>query len=307
MGSDRFYPEEGPVRRVAVDGFWIDRTPVTNRQFDQFVRSTGYVTDAEIPPDPNDYPGMPAELAEAGSLVFSPPDAPANLDEPLSWWIFLAGACWRRPSGKGSSILRVKDHPAVHVSYRDAQAYAQWAGKELPTEDEWEFAARGGLDGADYTWGNEPTPGGRSMCNFWQGQFPTENLKLDGFSGTSPVRHFPANGFGLFDMAGNVWEWTSDDIASPQASGCCNANQPAAVNPPDRDDTLSRSGRAAFKVLKGGSHLCADNYCHRYRPAARIPQTVESAASHIGFRCVIRTVGSRGLRGGADFAMPTHD
>ena len=159
MGSDRFYPEEGPVRRMTVGGFWIDKTPVTNRQFGQFVRSTRYVTDAEIPPDPKDYPGMSADMAEAGSLVFSPPSGPINLDEPLGWWTFLPGAHWRRPSGKGSSILRIQDHPVVHVSYRDARAYARWAGKVLPTEAEWEFAARGGLDGADYVWGKRAGPG----------------------------------------------------------------------------------------------------------------------------------------------------
>jgi formylglycine-generating enzyme required for sulfatase activity len=272
MGSDRFYPEEAPVRRVEVAAFWIDPTPVTNRQFGAFVRATGHVTDAEIPPDPRDYPGLAAEGAKAGSLVFRPPAGKADLDRPLTWWAYVAGASWRRPYGPGSSILKLQDHPVVHVSHRDATAYAAWAGKGLPTEAEWELAARGGLDGADYAWGGEATPAGRMMCNFWQGEFPVQNLRLDGFDRTSPVRSYPANGYGLYDMMGNVWEWTDDDYDKPQA-GCCGA--PA-------------SDRFPRKVLKGGSHLCADNYCHRYRPAARIPQTIESATSHIGFRCVVR-------------------
>jgi formylglycine-generating enzyme required for sulfatase activity len=284
MGSDSFYPEEAPVRRVRVDSFWIDETPVTNRQFAAFVRATGHVTDAEVAPDPRDYPGMAPEMAKAGSLVFDPPKGPVCLERPLDWWAFRFGANWRRPYGKGSSTLSLQDHPVVHVSYRDAEAYAAWAGKSLPTEAEWELAARGGLDGADYAWGDQPAPQGRMMCNFWQGEFPTQNLRLDGFERTSPVRRFPANGYGLYDMIGNVWEWTSDWYALPQKDCCIPPNPrggPMEASP-DPEAHIPR------KVLKGGSHLCADNYCHRYRPAARIPQTIESATSHIGFRCVVR-------------------
>jgi sulfatase modifying factor 1 len=279
MGSDRFYPEEKPVRRTSVASFWIDPTPVTNRQFAAFVRATGHVTDAEIAPDPRDYPGMAAEMARPGSLVFQPPAGPVSLDAPLSWWSFMFGASWRRPYGERSSILKLQDHPVVHVSYRDAMAYAAWAGKDLPTEAEWELAARGGLEGADYAWGDDPAPGGRMLANYWQGAFPQQNLRLDGFERTSPVRAFPPNGYGLYDLIGNVWEWTRDDYDQPPAaSGCCapESGQPDVAESPPR------------KVLKGGSHLCADNYCHRYRPAARIPQTVETSTSHIGFRCVVR-------------------
>lgn len=284
MGSDRFYPEEAPVRKVRVDGFWIDETPVTNRQFGAFVRATGYVTDAEKAPDPRDYPGMPPHMAKAGSLVFQPPKAPVPLDQPLGWWTFMFGANWRRPYGKGSSTLNLQDHPVVHVSYRDAEAYAAWAGKALPTEAEWEFAARGGLEGADYAWGDALDPDGRIMCNYWQGEFPLQNLRLDGFERTSPVRRFPANGHGLYDMIANVWEWTSDWYGAP-AGGCCIPDNPRGAS---MEDSLDPQAGIPRKVLKGGSHLCADNYCRRYRPAARIPQTVESATSHIGFRCVTR-------------------
>jgi sulfatase modifying factor 1 len=284
MGSDRFYPEEAPVRRVRVDSFWIDPAPVTNRQFAAFVRATGYVTDAEIVPDPSLYPGMRPEMAKAGSLVFQPPRGPVSLDEPLSWWGFVFGASWRRPYGKGSSTLNLQDHPVVHVSYRDAEAFAAWAGKSLPTEAEWELAARGGLDGADYVWGDEAAPGGKMMCNFWQGEFPRRNLRLDGFERTSPVKRFPPNGYGLYDMAGNVWEWTSDWYGPPQ-SACCIPENPRGGA---MEDSVEAPGLIPRKVLKGGSHLCADNYCRRYRPAARIPQTIESATNHIGFRCVVR-------------------
>jgi formylglycine-generating enzyme required for sulfatase activity len=290
MGSTGHYPEEAPVRLVRVDDFWIDQTPITNRQFAVFVRETGYVTEAEVAPDPRDYPGMPASMAKAGSLVFQPPKGPVSLDAPLSWWAFTFGAHWRKPYGKGSSTLTLQDHPVVHVSYRDAEAYAAWAGKVLPTEAEWELAARGGLEGADFAWGDELAPGGRMMCNYWQGSFPGENLRLDGFERTSPVRRFPPNGHGVHDMIGNVWEWTSDWWSLPIAKGdgCCPAGNPrggareASLDPAQPQTPIPR------KVLKGGSHLCAENYCQRYRPAARIPQTVESATSHIGFRCVVR-------------------
>ena len=210
MGSDRHYSEEAPSHRVEVDGFWMDATPVTNAQFRAFVRATGHVTFAEIPPDPKDYPGALPHMLRAGSLVFDPPPYPVDLRGWSQWWTFRFGATWRKPYGPGSSIKGLDDHPVVHVAYRDAEAYAAWAGKSLPTEAEWEFAARGGLDDAEFAWGEELTPGGRHMANTWQGNFPHENTEADGYARTSPVRAFPPNGYGLHDMIGNVWEWTSD-------------------------------------------------------------------------------------------------
>jgi formylglycine-generating enzyme required for sulfatase activity len=292
MGSERFYPDEAPARRVRVDSFWIDATPVTNRQFAAFVKATGHVTDAEIAPDPRDYPGMAPEMARAGSLVFQPPPGPVRLDQPLSWWTFMFGANWKKPYGERSSILRLQDHPVVHVSYRDAAAYAHWAGKSLPTEAEWELAARGGLDGADYAWGEELAPGGRMMANYWQGAFPRQNLKLDGYERTSPVRAFPPNGYGVWDMIANVWEWTCDWYGvAPDKAGCCVPHNPRGGDEAHSYDPAQPETPIPRKVLKGGSHLCADNYCRRYRPAARIPQTIETSTSHIGFRCVVRDGG----------------
>ena len=210
MGSDRHYPEEAPVHRVTSDGFWIDRAPVTNREFRKFVNATRYVTFAEIAPEAKDYPGALPHMLKAGSLVFTPPQEPVDLGDWSQWWTFKFGADWRRPYGPRSSISGLDDHPVVHVAYRDAEAYAHWAGKELPTEAEWEFAARGGLDGAEFAWGDEFTPGGKQMANTWQGAFPHQNLKLDGYERTSPVTAFPPNGYGIYDMIGNVWEWTTD-------------------------------------------------------------------------------------------------
>ena len=210
MGSDKHYPEEAPAHRVTVGGFWIDRTPVTNRQFKEFVRATGHVTFAEIPPDPKNYPGALPHMLHAGSLVFTPPGRPVDLKNWGEWWRFLKGANWRHPYGPKSNINALDNHPVVHVAYADALAYATWAGKELPSEAEWEFAARGGLDGAEFAWGDELTPGGKHMANTWQGNFPHENLCSDGFDRTSPVTAFRPNGYGVHDMIGNVWEWTTD-------------------------------------------------------------------------------------------------
>ncbi len=210
MGSDRHYPEEAPVHSVAVDGFFIDETPVTNRQFRAFVEATGHVTFAEIPPDPKDYPGALPHMLRAGSLMFNPPAGPVDLRDWSQWWTFKFGANWKKPYGEGSSIKGLDDHPVVHVAFCDAEAYAHWAGKALPTEAEFEFAARGGLDGAEFAWGDELTPGGKHMANTWQGDFPRENTKADGFARTSPVKTYPPNGYGLYDMIGNVWEWTTD-------------------------------------------------------------------------------------------------
>ena len=292
MGSDRFYPEEMPVRQVRVDPFWIDETPVTNREFRVFVEATGYRTLAEIAPDPRDYPGMTADMARAGSLVFEKTAGPVDLEDFSQWWRFRFGADWRHPTGPDSSLDGLDDHPVVHVAYDDALAYAQWAGKTLPSEAQWEFAARGGHDGLDYAWGDELAPGGRMLANYWQGIFPFSNTRLDGWERTSPVRSFPHNDFGLYDMIGNVWEWTRDWYALPEAarkkkpSACCTIENPRGGRKGASFDPHAPGVKVGRKVLKGGSHLCALNFCRRYRPAARHPQSIDSATSHIGFRCV---------------------
>ncbi|HEU5294369.1 MAG TPA: formylglycine-generating enzyme family protein [Burkholderiaceae bacterium] len=291
MGSDKHYPEEAPAHAVHVSGFWIDRTPVTNRQFRRFVEATGYVTFAEIAPDPKDYPGALPHMLQPGSLVFTPPGRPVDLRNFAEWWQFKFGANWRRPQGPRSSIAGLDDHPVVHVAYRDALAYAQWAAKELPTEAEWEFAARGGLDGAEYAWGDEFTPGGKHQANTWQGAFPNENLESDGFARTSPVHAFPRNGYGLYDMIGNTWEWTTDWYSTQHESAdpahpCCAPSNPRGGPEDGSFDPCQPNIKIPRKVLKGGSHLCAPNYCRRYRPAARHAQPVDTSTSHVGFRCV---------------------
>ncbi len=293
MGSEKFYPEEAPVRTVKVDSFRIDETPVTNRQFARFVEATGYRTVAEIPPDPKDYPGMDPALARPGALVFHRTATPVNLADWSQWWEFKFGADWRHPTGPGSSIEGLEDHPVVQVCHQDAQAYAEWAGKRLPTEAEWEFAARGGhQDGREYAWGNELAPGGQMLANYWQGMFPFSNTLEDGWERTSPVRTYPANDYGLYDMIGNVWEWTSDWYAMPKAaqkkkpSACCTIDNPRGGRRVESFDPCTPQVKIGRKVLKGGSHLCAESYCRRYRPAARHPQSIDTATSHIGFRCV---------------------
>jgi formylglycine-generating enzyme len=293
MGSPDFYPEERPVRRVSVGSFSIDRCPVTNEEFSRFVDQTGYVTVAERPIDPNDYPGAIPELCVPGSLVFKPTAGPVDLRDWSQWWEWTLGASWRRPYGKESSLDGLEQHPVVHVAFDDAVAYGKWAGKELPTEAEWEYASRGGLEGAAFTWGDEITPGGRCMANTWQGEFPWQNLNLDGYERTSPVGSFPANGYGLFDMAGNVWEWTTDWFtATPHAEPikpCCGGApraRPGTIG--ESYDPNQPNIRIPRKVLKGGSHLCAPNYCLRFRPAARSPQMVDTSMSHLGFRCILR-------------------
>lgn len=287
MGSDRYYPEEAPVHHVTVDGFWMDRHPVTNRQFAAFVAATGYLTLAERSADPTLYPAAPPEMLAPASSVFIKPDAPVPLFNAYQWWHYVEGACWRRPQGREVDLPA--DHPVVHIAFEDAEAYCRWAGKDLPSEAEWELAARGGLDGADFVWGSELTLDGVHMANTWQGTFPHENLAEDGFEGTSPVGAYPANGFGLFDMAGNVWEWTSDWYGAhglPQKA-CC-----APLNPRGGEMSSSVDPNAPApvprKVTKGGSHLCAPNYCQRYRPAARIAQPIDTSTSHLGFRCIVR-------------------
>ena len=219
MGSDKHYPEERPLRRVSVDGFWMDRTPVTNVLFQTFIAETGHVTFAEIPPNPADYPGAIKELLAPGGLVFIKPAQPVDLRDIRNWWHFVLGADWRHPRGRGSNLAGLDEHPVVQIAYSDAEAYAKWAGKSVPTEAEWEFAARGGLDGAEYTWGDQLTIDGKHMANFWQGEFPWQNLAEDGFEATSPVGSFPPNGYGLVDVIGNVWRMDDGLVHSPVVLG----------------------------------------------------------------------------------------
>ncbi len=262
VGSDRFYPEESPPRQVSIDSFEIDLAPVTNAEFQQFVDATGYQTVSERPPDPTLYPDLPPEEQIPESVVFIPPPPTVDRSQPLSWWALIAGADWRHPQGPDTSLDGLMQHPVVHVAFEDALAYADWAGKRLPSADEWEIAARGGLVDQDYAWGSEKTPEGRWLANVWQGPFPWVNQETDGWFWTSPVGSFPANGYGLVDVCGNVWEWTSTPYAVPD-------------------------GEQERRVIKGGSFLCADNYCHRFRPSALMGQTLDTATCHMGFRCAV--------------------
>jgi formylglycine-generating enzyme len=298
MGSEEFYPEERPVHRASVDGFWMDESPVTVAQFRRFVKATGHVTTAERAPTREEFPEAPTDMLVPGSLVFVPPAHRVALDDFRAWWAWTPGADWRHPDGPDSTLHGREMHPVTHVSYADAVAYAQWAGKSLPSEPEWEFAARGGLDGARFAWGDEFAPRGRMMANTWQGDFPLENQLLDGYERTSPVGTFPPNGYGLLDITGNVWEWTgSDDTADHRGAveapaesrpTCCGPQRPAAISGTGESAPESEEQR---KVVKGGSHLCAPNYCLRYRPAARQGQTLDTSTSHMGFRCILRTSG----------------
>jgi sulfatase modifying factor 1 len=296
MGSDDFYPEERPVHRVMVDGFWMDPYPVTNREFRHFVDSTGYKTVAERVPDPAHYPGVDPAVLMSGSLVFQAPRKRVSLRDYRAWWRYVPSACWKNPEGLESDLAEREEHPVVHIAYEDAEAYALWAGKSLATEAEWEFAARGGLDGAPYVWGHEICPQGQLMANTWQGEFPWHNLKLDGHKGTSPVQAFPPNGYGLHDMAGNVWEWTSDFYTDRHPDevkkACCVPRNPRVMSAATSHEAHPASDLIPRKVLKGGSHLCAPNYCLRYRPAARQGQTLDTSACHIGFRCIVRGGGA---------------
>jgi formylglycine-generating enzyme required for sulfatase activity len=292
MGSSAFYPEEAPVHPVTVDAFWIDEHPVTNAQFRRFVKATGHVTSAEQPIDQAEFPEADPASLVPGSVVFRQPDHPVPLDNPYRWWAYVPGACWKHPEGPGTTLHGRDRHPVVHLTIADAEAYAAWAEKELPTEAEWEYAARGGLDGATFPWGDDFTPRGRFMANTWQGAFPVENLVLDGHEGTSPVKSYPPNGYGLYDVAGNVWEWTADWFTprhpDPAPSPCCAPRNPRVSDPASSYAIGQPGDHIPRRVIKGGSHLCAPNYCLRYRPAARQSEPIDTATSHLGFRCIIR-------------------
>jgi sulfatase modifying factor 1 len=276
VGSDAHYTEEAPAREVAVDGFWIQPRQVTNAEFTEFVDATGYITVAERSPDPADYPGAPPENLQPGSMVFQRTAGAVDLRHLGQWWTWTPGAAWNHPRGPRSSLRGRETHPVVHVAFDDAKAYAEWAGLDLPTEAQWEVAARGGLAAKTYTWGDEPEPRGTRLANYWHGEFPY--LPDTGYGTTRPVGSFPANDYGLHDMAGNVWEWTTDWWGdTPAVESCCAA---------DSYDPAQPQFQIGRKVIKGGSFLCADSYCLRYRPAARRPQMVDTGMSHIGFRCV---------------------
>ena len=285
------YPDEGPIHTVTVSGFWMDKYQVTNKQFQQFVEETGYVTFAEKPPRAEDYPNADPALLVPGSAVFIKPDRPVD-PRSFCWWDYVPGADWRHPEGPDSSIKGRGTHPVVHVVYEDAVAYAAWAGKTLPTEAEWEFAARGGLQGAIFAWGNEIAPGGKRFANYWHGQFPHQNLKPHP-PRTEAVGHYPANGYGLFDIIGNVWEWTDDwyrerHPANPKKACCTPVNPHGGTEVESINRKAPPSERKPRKVLKGGSFLCAPNYCARYRPAARYPEDIDTSTNHIGMRMIVR-------------------
>jgi formylglycine-generating enzyme required for sulfatase activity len=291
MGSNRHYPEEAPAHRVTVGSFWIDPMPVTNAQFARFLDDTGYVTVAERPANPADYPGAKVELLAPSSVVFAKPAQRVDMRNPYNWCHYVRGADWRHPLGPNSSIEGRENHPVVHVAYPDVEAYSEWIGKEIPTEAEWEFAARGGLDGAEYAWGDNFEPDGQIMANTWQGEFPIENLAKDGFEWTSPIGSFPPNGYGLYDMIGNVWEWTSDWYEEHRTvtRPCCGKVDPKGGEREKSYDPRLRGVRIPRKVMKGGSYLCAPNYCKRYRPAARMGQAIDTSTCHLGFRCIRRS------------------
>lgn len=276
-----------PIHRVHVDGFWMDATEVTNGQFAEFVRATGYETVAERTPQAEDFPGAPPENLVAGSIVFTPPAETVSLDNHLRWWNYVPGADWRHPFGPDSSIEGHENDPVVHVAYEDAVAYATWAGKRLPTEAEWERAARGGLEAALYPWGDEFRPEGRWMANTWQGAFPGENTADDGFPGIAPVASYPPNAFGLYDMSGNVWEWCADwyrpdTYAEQIRTGRTGIRTP--TGPPDSFDPNEPG--VPKRVHRGGSFLCSEAYCARYIVGSRGKGEVSSGTNHVGFRCV---------------------
>ncbi len=285
MGSDHHYPEERPSRVVQVKPFRIDAYPVTNRRFAEFVEATGHLTLAERPLDPRRYQGIRSEDLLPGSLVFMMTPGMVDLGDFRNWWRWVTGANWRRPLGPGSSTEGLADHPVVQVAYPDAVAFARWAGMRLPSEVEWEYAARGGFDGAEFEWGDGDTQDTMPRINTWQGGFPYENTELDGWTRTNPVGFYEPNGYGLHDMTGNVWEWTSTRYREPSVhtSGqkCCGPAKGTLLGP------TGDPGRFPARTIRGGSHLCTAQYCFRYRPAARQPQTIDTSASHLGFRCAL--------------------
>lgn len=302
MGTDspQSMPNERPAHQVKLDGFWMDEHPVTNAQFREFVEATGYVTTAEKPVDweelkkqvPEGTPKPPDEMLQPGSLVFTPPDHPVDLRDMSNWWTWTLGANWRHPQGPTSNIDGKDDFPVVQISWDDAVAYAKWAGKRLPTEAEWEFAARGGLENKRYAWGDEFKVDGKFMANTFDGNFPYNNTGEDGFKGVSPVKSFPANGYGLYDMAGNVWQWTSDlyradvhELAREKSKAddsCCEN----PTGPTECFNPTSPVPNSIERVIKGGSYLCNPNYCESYRPSARRGTPPDTGSEHVGFRCV---------------------
>ena len=290
MGSNSHYQEEAPERKVTVTDFFFDKFAVTANDFKAFVDDTDYKTVAERPLDPKAYPGALPELLVPGALVFKKAKGPVNLRDYRNWWEYVPGANWKNPDGPKSGIKDRMDHPVTQVAYDDALAFTKWANKELPTEAQFEFAARGGLDEKAYVWGDTYNPEKKALANTWEGEFPWENHKHDGYVGTSPVGSYSPNGYGLYDMAGNVWEWTSDwytqNSKGKPKKHCCVPLNPRITNKSESYDPHQPQVKIPRKVLKGGSHLCAKNFCLRYRPAARSPEMIDTATTHIGFRCV---------------------
>lgn len=281
MGSEGGQPDEKPVHEVTVDGFWMDTYELTNEEFEKFAKATGYVTIAERKPKQSDFPDAPPEALVPGSIVFTPPPGEVPLNDHMAWWRYVPGANWRHPEGPDSTILGREKHPVVQVAWFDAMAYAKWAGKRLPTEAEWEFASRGGKEKLTYTWGNEKTPEGKWMANIWQGSFPNGNTLQDGFKLQAPVGKFEPNGYGLFDMAGNVWEWTSDWYM-----GDYYAKSPKQ-NPQGPQESYDPNEPGVWKrITRGGSYLCTEAYCWGYRPAMRMKTSPDTGLNHTGFRCV---------------------
>jgi formylglycine-generating enzyme len=296
-----------PVHRVCVDGFFMDKTAVTNEQFEKFVKATGYVTIAERTPTIEEFPTAPPENLVAGSVVFSPPDHEVPLNNYLQWWNYVKGGNWRHPSGPESDIKGKEKYPVVQIAYPDAEAYAKWAGKRLPTEAEYEWAERGGLSGKTYSWGDEFRPNGKWMANTWQGKFPVKDTGEDGYAGLAPVAHFPANGYGLYDMAGNVWEWCSDWYRPDYYAQLAKAGG-VAVNPQGPASPLDPAEpNEPKRVHRGGSFLCNDQYCSRYIVGTRGKGEVNTGTNHLGFRCVMtrEQAAAKGITGSPGTAL-TH-